>query len=89
MVRDKVGSSKTRGQLNRWLNDWIGGYVDGSPSTSSEEFKAAHPLRSAKVLVDEKPNAPGQYEAKFLITPHYQLEGASVMLRLTSKVTPG
>ena len=88
MVRDKVGSSRSRTQLSRWLNDWIGGYVDGSPSTSSEEFKAGHPLKNAKVIVAEKPDAPGEYEAKFFITPHYQLEGASVMLRLVSKVTP-
>lgn len=86
MVRDKVGSTMSRTQLNRWLNDWIIGYVDGSPSTSSEEFKAGHPLKDASITLEEKPDSPGEYHAKFFITPHYQLEGASVVLRLVSKV---
>ena len=86
MVRDKVGSTMSRGQLNAWLTDWITSYVDGSPSTSSEEFKASHPLENAKVVVADRPEAPGEYDAKFLITPHYQLEGLSVALRLVSKL---
>ena len=61
-------------------------YVDGSPNSSSEEFKAAHPLEAAKVVLDDKPDRPGEYEAKFFITPHYQLEGASVALRLVSSL---
>ena len=89
MVRDKVGSTMSRSQLNRWLSEWIISYVDGSPDTSSEEFKAAHPLKDAKVVLDEKPDAPGEYEAKFFLAPHYQLEGASVSLRLVSNLTPG
>ena len=87
MVRDKIGSTMSPAQINRWLSDWIIGYVDGSPGTSSEEFKAAHPLKDARVLIEEKPDAPGEYDAKFFITPHYQLEGASVALRLVSRVT--
>jgi type VI secretion system protein ImpC len=86
MVRDKIGSTLSRTQINRWLSDWIIGYVDGSPTTSSEDFKAAHPLRDARVIIDEKPDAPGEYEAKFFITPHYQLEGANVALRLVSRM---
>ncbi len=86
MVRDKVGATMSRAQLNRWLSDWIIGYVDGAPTTSSEEFKAAHPLTAAKVVLEDRPDAPGEYEAKFFITPHYQLEGASVALRLVSRV---
>lgn len=89
MVRDKVGGTMSRGQLNRWLSDWIIGYVDGSPSTSNEEFKASHPLSDAKVTIEDKPDAPGEYHAKFFITPHYQLEGASVVLRLVSRVAAG
>ena len=86
MVRDKIGSTMSRGQLNRWLTEWITSYVDGSPTTSSEEFKASHPLEDAKVVLEERPDAPGEYNAKFFITPHYQLEGLSVALRLVSKL---
>ncbi|MBV8915101.1 MAG: type VI secretion system contractile sheath large subunit [Acetobacteraceae bacterium] len=89
MVRDKIGSSMSRNQINSWLAAWIIKYVDGSPMSSSEDFKASHPLAAAKVVVEEKPDKPGEYEAKFFITPHYQLEGATVSLRLVSNLTPG
>ena len=44
MVRDKIGSTMTQAQLQSWLLDWLSNFIDGSPSTSSEEWKAAHPL---------------------------------------------
>ena len=86
MVRDKVGSKMSRPQLTSWLTAWIMGYVDGSPTTSSEDFKASHPLEGARVVLDEREDLPGQFEAKFFIKPHYQLEGLSVALRLVSKL---
>jgi type VI secretion system protein ImpC len=86
MVRDKIGSFKERGDMQRWLNDWIMQYVDGSPSTSSEEYKASHPLAAAEVIVDEVEGNPGYYSAKFFLRPHYQLEGLTVSLRLVSKL---
>ena len=86
MVRDKIGSSMSRAQLSDWLDDWLMGYVDGSPSTSSEEFKAAHPLTDGRVVLDEHEDRPGEYEAKVYLTPHYQLEGMSVALRLVSRL---
>ena len=86
MVRDKVGSSMSRAQLQAWLSEWLLSYVDGSPSTSSEDFKAAHPLSASKVIVEDSPDRPGQFEAKAFLTPHYQLEGVSVALRLTSHI---
>ena len=85
MVRDKVGGTMTRAQLASWLSEWLIGYVDGAPATSSEEFKAAHPLADARVLLTEA-EAPGVYEAKFFLRPHYQLEGLSVSLRLVSRL---
>ncbi len=89
MVRDKVGSSMSRQQLSEWLSEWLIGYVDGSPETSSEEFKAGHPLADGRVVLDDVPDRPGQFEAKVFLTPHYQLEGVSVSLRLVSRVATG
>jgi type VI secretion system protein ImpC len=86
MVRDKVGGTKSRVQLQDWLTDWLLGYVDGSPTTSSEEWKASHPLEAAEVTLEEKPDKPGQYEARFFLKPHYQLEGLTVALRLVSRL---
>ena len=84
MVRDKVGSPMTRDDLTSWLSGWLLGYVDGSPATSSEEFKAAHPLEDGRVVVTDCVDMPGVYEAKVFLRPHYQLEGLSVALRLVS-----
>jgi type VI secretion system protein ImpC len=86
MVRDKVGSFKSRDAMERWLNKWIGNYVDGDPANSSETTKAQRPLSAAEVVVEEVEGAPGYYSSKFFLKPHYQLEGLTVSLRLVSKL---
>ena len=72
--------------MQRWLNNWIMNYVDGSPETSSETTKAEKPLAAAEVVVEEIAGNPGYYSAKFFLRPHYQLEGLTVSLRLVSKL---
>jgi len=86
IVRDKVGSFKSREDMERWLNKWIGNYVDGDPLNSSENTKAERPLSAAEVVVEEVEGAPGYYSSKFFLKPHYQLEGLTVSLRLVSKL---
>ncbi|NTS75655.1 type VI secretion system contractile sheath large subunit [Catenovulum sp. SM1970] len=86
MVRDKVGSFKSRDDMSRWLNEWINNYVDGDPDNSTEETKARRPLAAAEVAVDEVEGSPGYYSAKFYLRPHYQLEGLTASLRLVSKL---
>jgi type VI secretion system protein ImpC len=86
IVRDKVGSFKDRGAMEKFLNNWIMNYVDGDPANSSEQTKAEKPLAAAEVTVEEIPGNPGYYSSKFLLRPHYQLEGLTVSLRLVSKL---
>jgi type VI secretion system protein ImpC len=86
IVRDKIGSFKEREDMQRWLQDWVMQYVDGSPEISSEETKAQRPLAAAEVVVEEDPSNPGYYSSKFYLRPHYQLEGLTVSLRLVSKL---
>ena len=86
IVRDKVGSFNSRDAMQDWLNNWIMNYVDGDPANSSEHTKAERPLAAAKVEVEEVEGAPGYYTSKFLLQPHYQLEGLTVSLRLVSKL---
>lgn len=88
MVRDQIGSSRSKEQLQRWLHDWIMNYVDGDPLNSSESTKAERPLADAKVVVEEDEDNPGYYRSKFYLKPHYQLAGLTVALRLVSKI-PG
>ncbi|HEX5326845.1 MAG TPA: type VI secretion system contractile sheath large subunit [Acetobacteraceae bacterium] len=86
MVRDKIGSTLDRSQIVARLESWLTNYVDGSPEQSSDEWRATHPLVMAQVVLDEKEDAPGHYEAKFYLKPHYQLEGVTAVLRLVSRL---
>ena len=86
IVRDKVGSYKSRDDMQEWLQNWINQYVDFNSETSPESVKAAQPLAAAEVVVEEIEGNPGYYSSKFFLRPHYQLEGLSVSLRLVSKL---
>lgn len=86
MVRDKIGSTKEKDQLQKWLNEWITLYVDGDPQNSSEETKARLPLAAARVEVVENEENPGYYSAKFFLRPHYQLEGMDIGMSLVSRL---
>lgn len=86
IVRDKIGSFKERADMETWLNNWIGQYVEYNPATASEVDKARKPLAGAEVVVEEIEGNPGYYGAKFFLRPHYQLEGLTVSLRLVSKL---
>src|SRR5271168_2692820 len=61
MVRDKIGSSPDKEALSALLDDWLHRYVDGAPDRTTDEWKAAHPLVDARVVLDEQADAPGQY----------------------------
>ncbi|GGC78559.1 type VI secretion system contractile sheath large subunit [Undibacterium terreum] len=86
IVRDKVGSFKERTDMEIWLNNWIGRYVENNPATATEADKARKPLAGAEVVVEEVEGNPGYYRSKFFLRPHYQLEGLTVSLRLVSKL---
>ena len=86
MVRDKIGSTKEKDQLEKWLNEWITLYVDGDPKNSSEEIKARFPLAAAKVTVVADEENPGYYAANFYLRPHFQLEGMDIGMSLVSKI---
>jgi type VI secretion system protein ImpC len=86
IARDKIGSFKERGDMEKWLNNWIMNYVDGDPVNSSEDVKARRPLAAAEVVVEDVAGNPGYYTSKIFLRPHYQLEGLTVSLRLVSKL---
>lgn len=88
IVRDKIGSFKSCADMESWLSNWISNYVTSDPN-ASEEVKAKYPLAEAKVVVEDVEGQPGYYQAKFYLRPHYQLEGLTTSLRLTTKVPSG
>lgn len=86
MVRDQIGTGRSKEQLELWLHNWIMNYVDGSPMNSSDEEKARKPLAEARVVVEEDPENPGFYQSRFYLKPHYLLSGLTVSLRLVSRL---
>ncbi len=66
MVRDKVGSSMDRVQLTQWLQAWLRNYIDGSPGTSSDEWKAMHPLADGSVVIETVEGSARQIRGQIL-----------------------
>ena len=44
MVHDKIGSFKSRDDMQQWLQQWINQFIDTTPANSTEETKARKPL---------------------------------------------
>lgn len=86
MVRDKIGSFKERDDMERFLSNWIHGYVLRNAATAGEEARAERPLSGAEVKIDAVEGDPGYYSARFYLRPHYQLEGLNVTLSLVSRL---
>ena len=85
MMRDKIGSFASSGNVEEFLNRWIAQYVlldDGA----SQEAKAQFPLREASVKVTEVPGKAGAYRAVAFLRPHFQLDELSVSLRLVAEL---
>ncbi len=86
MVRDQIGETKERQELERWLQSWINLYVDADPANSSVMVKARKPLAAARVDVFEDVENPGFYGARFYLRPHFQLEGMDIGMSLVSRL---
>lgn len=89
IVRDTIGSFRTREQMESGLIRWVHGYVDSDPVNSSEETKARKPLAAARVVVESVERSPGYFTSRFYLKPHYQLEGLTVSLRLVARLPFG
>jgi type VI secretion system protein ImpC len=81
IMREKMGSFLTRGNIEAYLNTWIANYVlldDNQP----QAVRASYPLRAARVVVAEVPGEPGAYTATVFLKPHFQLEELTASIRL-------
>jgi len=85
MMRDYIGSYKTKQELSDMLNNWIAGYVLLSEG-ASEEAKAKKPLSEARIDVVENPRKPGNYQAVAFLRPHFQLDAVDFSMRLVADV---
>ena len=83
MMRDKIGGYTSRGEAEKFLNQWISNYVVSNDSAGAQ-VKAQKPLREARVEVVDVPGKPGAYRAVAFLRPHFQLDELTVSLRLVA-----
>lgn len=85
IMREKLGSFLTRGNVEDYLNNWISQYVL-LDDNATQGMKAAYPLRAAKVSVTDIPGKPGAYNATIFLKPHFQLEELTTSIRLVAEL---
>lgn len=87
IMRDKIGSFMSRGEVEAYLNKWVAGYVllDDNAAAAS---KASYPLREARVDVVDIPGKPGCYKATVFLRPHFQLDELTASIRLVAELPP-
>jgi type VI secretion system protein ImpC len=85
MMRDKIGSFMTAGNVSAFLNRWITNYVL-LDDEAGQESKARYPLREARVDVTEIPGKPGAYKATVFLRPHFQLDELTASIRLVAEL---
>jgi type VI secretion system protein ImpC len=83
IMRDKIGGYMSRGEAERFLNDWIMNYVISNDSAGFT-LKAQKPLKEARVEVVEVPGKPGAYRAVAFLRPHFQLDELTMSMRLVA-----
>ncbi|AYZ63855.1 EvpB family type VI secretion protein [Burkholderia ubonensis] len=83
--RENIGTTKDRRLLELELNNWIKGLVT-EMKDPGDELQASHPLREAKVTVEDIEDNPGFFRIKLFIVPHFQVEGMDIGLSLVSQM---
>ena len=83
--RENIGTTKDRRLLELELNTWVRGLVT-EMTDPGDELQAAHPLRDAKVIVEDIEDNPGFFRVRLFAIPHFQVEGMDVNLSLVSQM---
>ncbi len=83
--RENIGTTKDRRVLELELNNWIKNLVT-EMTDPSDELQASHPLREARVTVEDIEDNPGFFRVKLFVVPHFQIEGLDVNLSLVSQM---
>jgi type VI secretion system protein ImpD len=84
--REKIGTTLTAPECQRFLHEWLMGYTTGDPNASAG-MKAQRPLRDAQVEVKEQPGRPGAYYCVFQLRPHYQVDDVDAAVRLVTELS--
>jgi type VI secretion system protein ImpC len=85
MMRDKIGSTMSRIQAEKFLNQWVSNYVIADDN-ASPAAKSERPLREARIEVIEVAGKPGALRAVAFMRPHFMLDELTVSLRLVAEL---
>ncbi len=85
LQREEIGSTKSRADLEKDLNTWIGQYVLDMDAATPGAY-ARRPLRKAAVSVEDVEGEPGWYKVGLKVVPHFKYEGAFFELSLVGKL---
>ncbi|KAB8309379.1 MULTISPECIES: type VI secretion system contractile sheath large subunit [Rahnella] len=83
--RENIGTTKDRRLLELELNNWVRTLVT-EMTDPGDDLQASHPLRDAKVTVEDIEDNPGFFRVKLYAIPHFQVEGMDVNLSLVSQM---
>lgn len=83
--RENIGTTKDRRLLELELNTWVRSLVT-EMTDPGDSLQASHPLRDAKVVVEDIEDNPGFFRVKLFAVPHFQVEGMDVNLSLVSQM---
>ena len=83
--RENIGTTKDRRLFELELNNWVRGLVT-EMTDPGDDLQASHPLRDAKVEVEDIEDNPGFFRVKLYAVPHFQVEGLDVNLSLVSQM---
>ncbi|WP_418885467.1 type VI secretion system contractile sheath large subunit [Cronobacter dublinensis] len=83
--RENIGTTKDRRLLELELNTWVRGLVT-EMTDPGDALQASHPLRDAKVVVEDIEDNPGFFRVRLYAVPHFQVEGMDVSLSLVSQM---
>ena len=83
--RENIGTTKDRRLLELELNKWVASLVT-EMTDPSDHLQASHPLREARVTVEDIDDNPGFFRVKLYAVPHFQVEGMDVNLSLVSQM---
>jgi type VI secretion system ImpC/EvpB family protein len=81
--RDRVGSFTRAADVQNYLRTWLMNYT-----TANDRGGPRHPLREARVEVEELPDKPGSFGCRIFLRPHYQLDQLASVLKLESTLAP-
>lgn len=83
--RENIGTTKDRRLLEMELNTWVRSLVT-EMTDPGDDLQASHPLRDARVVVEDIEDNPGFFRVKLFAVPHFQVEGMDVNLSLVSQM---